>query len=1061
MPSASSSFEGLSNGGDPPNTNGDVGPQHYIQAINTSFAIYSKVGALMVGPISLNAFFAAAPATGTPCDTGSSTYPIVLYDPLADRWVLTVNAAQRAGLIDQAPFYECIAVSRTPDPINGGWYKYALQTGADLTPDLVNDAPKLAVWPDAYYMSANMYTASGTFDHTRVWALDRVALLAGKPLREVHFDVPGYKNLLPSNLRGARPPAGSPNYFMSADPASSVLHLWRFHADFDTRANSWFGANSSTPQPTSISVASYTIPTFSAGQPGTQIKLDALAGQLMPPVQYRNINGTQSLWANHTIKSQTPGSNQLATRWYEIRDINTAPAVYQQGTFDNGGDGVQRWMGALAVDRFGNMAIGYSVSKGDLMGVPGIYPGIRYTGRLVADAIGLLPQGEITLTAGTGIHTYCESLNCTVATWGKYSAMTVDPTDDCTFWYTNEYGVSGNASGYQTSIGSFRYPVCANANLIVDRSDDSDTRGCSTTTDDCSLRGAINILNSGGFAGATITFDPSVTRIDLTGSLPIVTASHNAIQGMGGAPRIDGALAPGNTMAIGIDATEFSLSGLSVVNLDPIASSDIGVLGGTRVSIFDNYLGTLPSGASTCTPAGAVTRNAQTGILVNSDVTSDAGAGHGSVYIYNNTIACHAYGIYLSGADGVYAGQTPSGTASPNRIGLNASNIALPNYAAGIAIAASNSGDGASSNTINHNIIANNGADGIWMNGNDSNDLSSTSSNTISGNRIYNNGGDGIRMELGAFFNIIGGVTEAERNLIYGNSGHGIHLINSAGNGILGNSIGSVAGGGPNAGHGILLDGSDDNWVGASTSGTLKSRNVIGGNSGDGVQITHGAHANTVIGNDIGTSTLGNGLNGVAIYGGAHDNSIDEDNHLSHNTFYGLILDGSGTQNNVIRKVIIDHNGLDGIGERNGATNNRWSMLSTHHNGGMGIDKEASSDGTNVSTAPYPVITSVFRAGSMVTVNGKAQPGSALAGNSVEVYAVSVNAGGFAEGFLYLGTTDSDSNGDWSLGISSPPSLCYVALETPYSASLPGYAYSTEFSPTNCRWFAPLMRRGL
>jgi hypothetical protein len=1169
MPAANASFDGLSNGGDPPSTNGDVGPNHYVQAINSSFAVYNKAGTLLAGPIPFNDLFGAAPATGTPCDTDYSTSPIVLYDPQADRWVLAIRAAYHLDLTDYAPFYECIAVSKTADPVNGGWYKYALRTGADLDPDRYNDAPKLAVWPDGYYMASTLYAPLGHFDHTRVWALDRVALLAGKPLREVHFDVAGFKDLLPSNLRGARPPAGSPNYFLaSTDGDSNLLYLWRFHADFDTPANSWFGTSAANPEPTYISVAYYVVPTFNPTEPATSYQLDAYAGSLMPPLQYRNVNGTESLWASHTIKGaySTVDRPQLATRWYELRNISTSPSVYQQGTLDNGGDAIHRWMGSLAVDRFGNMAIGYSVTRPNFMGPTGIYPGIRYAGRLVTDAPGLLAQTEVTLTAGTGVHGSCNSSGCTTAYWGKYSAMTVDPTDDCTFWYTNEYGISSSARDYRTRIGSFRFAACADANLMVDRSDDSDTRGCSTAPADCSLRGAINILNNGSFVGAKITFAPSISKISLSSSLPLVSASHNAIQGANGLPRIDGAATPNNSAAFRLNASDFSLSGLSVVNLDPGSGYDVGILGGTHISIFDNYLGTLPTGANNCTPAnapgGAVTRNAWVGILVNSDVISDV--ANGAVHIYNNVIACHDDGIYLWGVSSVRVGQTPAGVSAPNRIGLNAANVALPNDAAGIVIAPSNTGVGASGNVIRNNLIANNGTDGIRLSGNGNNDFTSSTSNVIGGNRIYNNSGDGIHLEAGAFANVIGGASEAERNLIYGNAGRGIHVLNSAGNGILGNSIGSVAGGNPNGGHGVLIDGGFSNWVGANGLGTLKRRNVIGGNNGDGVQITNSAHHNTVCGNYIGTNAgataaAGNSLNGVTLSGGAHDNLIggtqtdgniiagnarhgvsisggstatntlasndiglnslsnfsralaaqsassgipngwdglalqggtfgnvitdanwigynahsgisitggahhntfDGNNRVFHNAQYGLLLDGASTQRNDLRWMAFYENGLDGIGERNGAANNRWSMLSTYRNGGMGIDKEASSDNSNSETLPHPVITALLQAGSVITLSGKAQPTDLLTGSTVEVYVVSVNGKGFAEGYLYLGTTGTDASGHWSFVIPNAQGRCFVAFEKPYSALVASYAYSTEFSPTNCRLYAPALRKG-
>ena len=215
MPPLDQSFDGLfdtSDAGDPPDANGDVGPHHYIQALKTSFAIYDKLGTLLAGPITFNAFFSAAPATGTPCDDEATDYPVVLYDPLADRWILAFQAVHHEFYTYSPPFYECIAVSRTPDPLAGGWFRYGLQAGADLSPEMMNADVKLAAWPGAYFMSANMFRMGiqNTFDHARVWALDRTALLYGGTMREEHFDVYGYRDLLPGNVRGRQPPTGSP-----------------------------------------------------------------------------------------------------------------------------------------------------------------------------------------------------------------------------------------------------------------------------------------------------------------------------------------------------------------------------------------------------------------------------------------------------------------------------------------------------------------------------------------------------------------------------------------------------------------------------------------------------------------------------------------------------------------------------------------------------------------------------------------------------------------------------------------------------------------------------------
>jgi hypothetical protein len=148
----------------------------------------------------------------------------------------------------------------------------------------------------------------------------------------------------------------------------------------------------------------------------------------------------------------TPVNEVAGLRWYELRGLSTAtPSVFQQGTVV-GNDGVHRWMGSIAQDRRGNLALGYSVSNATT-----VFPGIRYTGRLLADPPGTMPQGEGTIATGTGSQTGSPR-------WGDYTAMTVDPVDDCTFWYVNEYytaaGEASSAAGWQTRIASFRLPGC-------------------------------------------------------------------------------------------------------------------------------------------------------------------------------------------------------------------------------------------------------------------------------------------------------------------------------------------------------------------------------------------------------------------------------------------------------------------------------------------------------------------------------------------------------------------------------------------------------------------------
>ncbi len=451
----------------PPDTNGDVGLNHYIQAVNDSFGVFTKTGTILFGPTSFNALWAGA-LTGTPCDAQHESDPIVLYDQLADRWLLSdlAFAVNPLTLEPQPPFYECFAVSKTSDPVSGGWYLYAFLADNSL----LNDYPKIGLWPDAYYMTANMYDLTTNDVFVRVWALDRNAMLSGGALNQVHFDLPTcyaasdptcpFFSLLPGNLRGTAPPGGSPNYLANIETAnlsstlpfsSSVIHLWKFNVNWSTPLSSTFTG------PMNLTVSNFTEPLIaSAGkiamnmvpQTRTTTLLDTLGDRLMMQAQYRNLPtaGTQSLWLSHSVISGTV----TAIRWYEIHISGGSFSLFQQGTFDPG-DGNYRWMPSLAVDGNGNMAVGYSVSSGS------ISPGIRYAGRLRTDPANELSQGEATLINGTGSQTNFIFLE--ISRWGDYTAMTIDPADDCTFWYTNEYYTADGVI-WQTRIGSFKMPSC-------------------------------------------------------------------------------------------------------------------------------------------------------------------------------------------------------------------------------------------------------------------------------------------------------------------------------------------------------------------------------------------------------------------------------------------------------------------------------------------------------------------------------------------------------------------------------------------------------------------------
>ncbi len=424
--------------GYPPDTNGDVSESHYIQSVNTSIGIYDKTTGSRLAAFTFDNFF-SGPA-GTPCNTNNRGDPVVLYDPYVQRWVITDFAWLD---ITTGPFYECIAVSQTSDPVSGGWYFYALEADAGLASSYLNDYPKLGVWPDGWYMSANMFRAPAFDDFfVRVWALDKASMITGGSLNEVVFDCldTSCASLLPSNVRGDLPPVGTPNYF-AAVGAPDQFYVWKFHVDWTTPLSSTFTG------PTALTVADFAI-AASIPQPGTSILLDSLSFRLMMQLQYRYAGGVETLWATHSVAS----GGVAGVRWYEVGSPNAVPVVLQQGTYQP--DTHHRWMGALAVDQDGNMAVGYSTGSASL------YPSIRYAGRLAGETPGLLTQDEASLIAGSGAQTV-------INRWGDYSTMAVDPADGCTFWYTNEYyAASGN--NWQTRIGAFKFPSCGTAKAYID-----------------------------------------------------------------------------------------------------------------------------------------------------------------------------------------------------------------------------------------------------------------------------------------------------------------------------------------------------------------------------------------------------------------------------------------------------------------------------------------------------------------------------------------------------------------------------------------------------------------
>lgn len=427
MPSPLLTFDGINNiaGVYPPDTVMDVGPNHIVQMVNLHLQVFNKSGVSLYGPVTANTIWSGF---GGSCQTRNDGDPIVLYDPIADRWLVSQFTASN-------PYGECVAISTTSDP-TGSYYRYFFQ----FSTSVFYDYPKLGVWPDAYYLSANRFTS--TFQGASAIALNRSQMLAGQTASFVQFNTStSYGSLLPADLDGAQPPAGSPNFF--AEIGTTALRLWKFHVDFTTPANSTFTG------PTSLTVASYnrlcSTTRSCIPQSGTTIKLDGLGDRLMHRLVYRNMGTYETLLVSHSVNAATSGT-KAGVRWYEVRNPNGTASIYQQGTYSP--DTSYRWMPSIAMDQSGNIAVGYSVSSSTM------YPAIRYTGRLSTDALGQFPQGEVTLYAGTGSQTG------TGSRWGDYSMMAVDPADDCTFWYTTEYLATTGTAPWRTRIGSFKFPSC-------------------------------------------------------------------------------------------------------------------------------------------------------------------------------------------------------------------------------------------------------------------------------------------------------------------------------------------------------------------------------------------------------------------------------------------------------------------------------------------------------------------------------------------------------------------------------------------------------------------------
>ena len=422
----------------PPDTTGDVGPNHYVQWVNLRYSIYTltrgannEITGFNVVPGFPKNGNVVWQGFGGRCGSDNDGDPIVQYDQLADRWVLTQFA------VSGQPYTQCVAVSTSPDP-TGTYHRYAFSYERSF-----NDYPKMGVWPDGYYITYNMFRNGRSFTGNTVCAFERDKMLIGASARQLCVNTTGGHSLEPADLEGTTlPPAGSPNLLMSL--TTSTVQFWRF-------AVNWTAGTGTLTGPTTVAgVAAFSRACGGGAcvvQPGTTTRLDTLADRLMYRLSYRKFATHEALVINHSVTSGTG----VGIRWYELRNAagqtfgSAAPVLFQQGTFAPSND--FRWMASAAMDKTGGIAIGYNISSSTIV------PSIRYAYRGPADPLGTMGN-ETSALAGVGSQTG------NLTRWGDYSTISVDPVDGCTMVFTTQFQPANGSFNWSTFIHSFKLSTC-------------------------------------------------------------------------------------------------------------------------------------------------------------------------------------------------------------------------------------------------------------------------------------------------------------------------------------------------------------------------------------------------------------------------------------------------------------------------------------------------------------------------------------------------------------------------------------------------------------------------
>jgi hypothetical protein len=684
-PATDSSFEGLDfanwGQGHPPDTNGDVGPNYYIQTINVSLGIFDKSNGSRVAAFTFNSFMSQG-SFGNLCDTDNFGDPVVIYDSFEDRWVITDFAFKldAGGNVNPQHVFECFAVSKTGNPVTGGWNFYSIETPGGL-----GDYPKFGVWPDGIYMSANMfgYANGAGYQGFHVWALNKAQMYAGEPTAQV-IDFAGDGSdfaLLPANarLQTGTPPAGASEYFVSTEQFLNALSIYKFHADWDKVSTSTFTGPVTQAAPTcwpNANPANASTPANSA---------DTLAIRAMAQAQYSNLAGAESLWVTHTVnRGEFPvancggqNTNNATIRWYQanVTGGTVAANLTQSASFDpEGANTFFRFMPALAVDRNGDLAITYTKSNSTTN------PQIKYAGRLGGDPANTLAQTEQTLIDGTGAQSgNCGGAPCT--RWGDYSGMALDP-NGCEFWMTGEYYATAGLN-HQTRIGSFHYPGCTtigNGTLSGTVTDGTNPIAGATIA----LGSRITTTNGSGQYSFTV---PAGTYASLTASKPGFdpgSASTIAVPDGGNSTRNFTLGAAVQSGCFTDNSQDTFQRGVPSTGCDLTSSPGNVILSNTPVTDQTSSGGTTTGTSFTSTSWGGQTFTpAVTGQLTKADFQIFCGT---CTTVQNLTVSIRATsGGLPTGAD--IASTTVPGSTSGSTVTLTANFASPPTLTAGTVYA--------------------------------------------------------------------------------------------------------------------------------------------------------------------------------------------------------------------------------------------------------------------------------------------------------------------------------------------------------------------------------------